>query len=189
MKIGIDIDDTICDTWKSLIPYLSKAFNVDKKILKESNKPYDDMWKYNYDEYCKFAKTYYKVLASKYKLKKNARKIINKLKSEGNEIIFITARSDNGFEDPYKISYDYLSKHKIKFDKLIVCAKDKGKVCKEENIDIFIDDSVHNCQSISSYSIDVLMFDEKWNRDCNDYKRVYNWLDVYKAIKGVKNDG
>ena len=189
MKIGIYIDDTICDTWKALVPYLSKFFNVDKKIFKENDKPYDDMWKDNYDEYCSFAKKYYRVLAPKYKLKKNARKIINKLKSEGNEIIFITARSDNGFEDPYKISYDYLSRHKIKFDKLIVCAKDKGKICKEENIDIFIDDSIYNCQSVSNCSINVLMFDANWNKKCKDYKRVCNWLDIYKEISGVKNGG
>lgn len=183
MRIGIDIDDTICNTWECLIPYVSKYFNIDKKKLIYGDKPYDFMWETNYDEYCKFARIYYKLLAPKYRLKNNARKIINKLKQEKNEIIFITARSNNGFDDPYKISYDYLIKKNIKFDKLIVGAKDKGSICKEENIDIFIDDSIDNCEKIVSYNIKVLLFNSKYNKNCKKYTRVYNWNQVYKIIE------
>ena len=32
MKIGIDIDDTITDTWKTLIPIYSKVFNKDLNL-------------------------------------------------------------------------------------------------------------------------------------------------------------
>ena len=36
MKIGIDIDDTITDTWKTLIPIYSKVFNKDLNLLSKS---------------------------------------------------------------------------------------------------------------------------------------------------------
>lgn len=48
------------------------------------------------------------------------------------------------FDNPYELCKRYLSKYNIKYDKLIVDAYDKGSICKRENIDVFIDDSVRN---------------------------------------------
>ena len=39
MKIGIDIDDTITNSWECLIPYYSKLFNIEEEVLRNS-KPY-----------------------------------------------------------------------------------------------------------------------------------------------------
>lgn len=74
---------------------------------------------------------------------------------------------------------------KIYYDDLF-CTTDKVSICKEKNIDLFIDDSINNCTNISNIGIDVLLFDSKINKHCNDFRRVNNWEDVYNYInKGI----
>ena len=189
MRIGIDIDDTICNTWDFVMPYLSKHFNISINNLKNSDKIYYEACNATYLEYCKFAKKYYSTIALKYKLKPNVRKIIKKLKKDGHEIIFITARNINGFNDPYKTSLKYLEKHKIPFDKLIVNAKEKASICLDEKIDLFIDDSVKNCLEVSNVNIPVLLFSNKYNEKCTLFKRVFNLEEIYIEIERMKNDG
>ncbi len=189
MKIGIDIDDTICDTWDFLIPYLSEYFNIEIKKLKKAQVPYYEACNCTYLEYCGFAMKYYSVYALQYKLKKDVVKILKQLRQEGNQIIFISARSDNGFKDPYKTSLTYLVKNNVPFDKLIVNAKDKRKVCIEEKIDLFIDDSVDNCKSVNYESIPVLLFNASYNKDCSLFKRVFNWKEIYKEVERMKGNG
>ena len=183
MKIGIDIDDTICDTWQCVIPYISKYYNIDISYLNNLNKLYEDAVNISLNEYCIFAKKYYGLIIPSVPLKKDVNKVLNKFKELGYEIIFITARSTLGFDDPYKISYDYLIKNNVPFDKLIVGEKDKGKVCKDEHIDIFIDDSVDNCKNVSSYGIKVLLFETISNKDIKEFTKVKNWKQIEKIIE------
>ena len=189
MKIGIDIDDTICDTWDYLIPHLSNYFKIDVDKLKNIQDAYYTACNVTFDQYCIFAKKYYSKFVMEYKLKENVREMIEKLKQDGHEIIFITARSTKGFDDPYKSSLDYLNMHDIYFDKLLVNVKNKAEKCLEEKIDIFIDDSIDNCKSIADKGINVLLFDASFNKNCSLFKRVLNWNQVYEEIKKVKNNG
>lgn len=189
MRIGIDIDDTICDTWEFLIPHLSEYFKIDIDKLKNVQDAYYKACNVTLDEYCKFAKQYYPQFVMEYKPKKNVKEVIEKLKNAGHEIIFITARSTKGFDDPYKVSLEYLNNHEIYFDKLIVNVNDKSKECLEEDIDIFIDDSIDNCKEIADKGIKVLLFDASFNKNCSLFKRVLNWNQVYEEIEKVKNNG
>lgn len=189
MRIGIDIDDTICDTWDFLIPHLSSYFKIDINKLKNVQDAYYTACNVTFDEYCEFAKKYYPKFVMDYKLKENVKEIIEKLRNDGHEIIFITARSNKGFANPYKSSFDYLNKHNIYFDKLIVNIKDKAEKCLEEKIDIFIDDSVDNCKAISDKGIKVLLFDASFNKKCSLFKRVLDWNQVYEEIEKVKING
>ena len=60
MKIGIDIDDTITDTWKTLIPIYSKVFNKDLNLLSKSAPYYQSIKDLNItvDEYFNIMKPY-----------------------------------------------------------------------------------------------------------------------------------
>ncbi len=189
MRIGIDIDDTICNTWDFVIPYLSRHFNISISNLKNSDKVYYEACNKTYSEYCEFAKKYYSTIALKYKIKPNVRKVLKKLKSKGHEIIFITARNVNGFYDPYKISLKYLKKHKICYDKLIVNVKEKALICLEEKIDLFIDDSINNCREVASKNIPVLLFSTRYNQNCTLFKRFLNWKEIYIEIERMENNG
>lgn len=87
------------------------------------------------------------------------------------------------FDNPYELCKRYLSKYNIKYDKLIVDAHDKGSICKRENIDVFIDDSIKNCVSVGEYGIRVFIYDNTYNKNEDRFDRVYNWKEIYDKIK------
>lgn len=181
MKIGIDIDDTICDNFNIILPYICKYYGYNIKDF-ENLYSKDDMIISKLPDYDKFARKYYPKLIPNLPLLNDVKEVIDKLKVN-NEIIFITSRSTLGFDNSYKISYDYLKKNEIYFDKLIVGATNKYEICKENKIDIFIDNSIYNCSCVSKNSnIDVLLFSNKYNKDCNNFKSVKSWQEIYDYI-------
>ena len=176
MRIGIDIDNTICDTDNYVLPILCEYYNLDIKKIEDckKNNQYIEFKDYNI-----FAqKFYYEILPQL----KGAKYYINKLK-ENNEIIFITARKTLGKQKTYSIVKDYLNKNEILFDKIFVNCGDKYKVCLQKNIDIFIDDSINNCRSVSKIrTIDVILFGSKYNKENENLNRIESWENIYNYI-------
>ena len=122
------------------------------------------------------------------KLKKDAKKVINKLHDEGHEIIIITARSDNYYKDAQEYCSNYLKKNGIHYDKLITAKVYKDKLCKNEHIDLMIDDAIDTCESVEKMGMKGLVFNSEINRNkqtiCN---RVNNWAEVYDYINNLEN--
>ena len=159
IRIGIDIDDTVTNTWNDLIPYYSAWFNIPINDLKKS-KPYYGLIKnlYTLDEFYEEVIPLYEGIVPYVSLRKNAKMVINNLHELGHEIIFISARG-RGYIDSYSLTKDYLDRNDIYYDKLIVGIENKDKVCLKEKIDLFIDDSYKHCKKVKDVGIDVLMFD------------------------------
>lgn len=75
---------------------------------------------------------------------------------------------------------------KVKIDKYYWKAKDKLKICQEENIDIMIDDNPDTCEKLSNNNIKTLYFRNIYGRKLEENKNlseVYNWGQVLKNIK------
>lgn len=54
-------------------------------------------------------------------------------------------------------------------------------MCKEENVDLFIDDAPHYIEDFSRIGIKCLLFDRPWNHvqiDGPNVKRVKNWKEI-----------
>lgn len=92
----------------------------------------------------------------------NAVEAINRLRKEG---IIITTRDSEFHDDLYLLSKNWLDKNNIEYDKLIVNAREKGTVCKNENIDLFIDDQLNNCLDVLKEGIKVIRIS---NENCNN---------------------
>lgn len=183
MRIGIDIDDTICYSIENMLPYICKFYGFDYEEEKNKELGYDAY--HGLPNFYEFAVEHYEKFMPDAKLKENANYYINKLSELGHEIIFITARSSYGFSDPYGVSKEYLEKYDIHYDKLVVGALEKGKVCSLENIDVFIDDNIKNCYNAENYNIDVWLFDNVFNKQDNHFERVNDWEDVYNKIMNL----
>lgn len=183
MRIGIDIDDTITDTWSYMVPIYSQVFNIPVEELSNSLPYYNSVKKLNLtvEEYFKIMQPYYRENTLNIPIKKDAQEVINILKKEGHKIIFITARGKM-YHEPKLITKTYLEKNDIKYDKLIINANDKATICKKENIDLFIDDSYKHCQSVSSIGIKVLMFGTNYNKNIKEFTRITSWYEVYNYI-------
>lgn len=187
MNIGIDIDDTIMDTFDYLIPYIAEYFKIDIDYLKENNISYCNLpekWKKNEIE---FAKKYYDKVIVNTPIKPEVAKYIDKIREMGHKIFIITARDNNLYTNPYKTTIEQLNINNIYYDKL-VCTFDKVQACINEHIDLLIDDSIHNCIEADKVKTDILLFNSKSN--CNEdtkFKRVNTWKEVYEYLLKLKN--
>lgn len=187
MKIGIDIDDTITDTWKTLIPIYSKVFNKDLNLLSKSAPYYQSIKDLNItvDEYFNIMKPYYKDNILNVPLKPYAKETINKLYDDGYTIIFITARGKM-YDNPYEITKEYLDTSGIKYHKLITGAEKKEEVCIKENISIFIDDSFKHCSAVATSGIKVLMPSTIYNKKYLEFPHFTSWQEVPTYIKNIE---
>ena len=196
MNIGIDIDDTISETYATLLEYAQKYTIEELKrspIIKSFNTEdhlyIENMHNWNENETARFWKKYYEEIIKKVNIKTFAANIIKELKESGDKIFLITARwnlKDNNIE---QITKDWLKENNVKYDKLIINAKEKLKFVKENNIEIFIDDSCRNCKDIE-YNAKVFIMDTRVNQNLEDEKitRVYSWPHLYKEIKKLKEE-
>lgn len=190
MKIGIDMDDTITNSYDLIIELLGEVYNKDSNKITEAGTNYYEIMadEENYPNYKELAYKNFETLLPKASLKTGAREVINKLHDEGNEIIIITARNNREYLTPYITTYMYLVENDILFDKIYVNVEDKGPFCKKHNIDIFIDDSEINCKSTIDNDINTLLFDNSFNRNNTSMKRVLNWDEVYKIISDLNSN-
>ncbi len=186
MNIGIDIDDTITDSFEYLMKCVAEYFNYDINYLKENNFSYNNLpkncKKYEYD----FAKKYYDKSLPHIPLKEGAREYIKKIKKLGHNIFIITARNTNMYKDPYISTKKQLEINNIYYDKLF-CTFDKVSICKTEKVDLVIDDSIENCIAINNIGIDTLLFNSVLNEKQNvNIKRVRNWKEIFEYIKKTR---
>ena len=186
MKIGIDIDDTMADTFDYLMPYIADFFEVDINYLKDNNISYSNLPREMKKRELEFAKKYYDKVIPNTPFKPEVKKYIDKIKDLGNEIIVITARDKTLYTDEYITTIKELKNNNINYDKLI-CDFDKAKVCKAEKIDLFIDDSIANCSKVKELGIETILFNSTTNiKDNTNLNRVDNWKDIYEKIHNYR---
>jgi len=201
MRIGIDIDDTLTDIKDKLtnaaVEYAKSLNKYKENIDLEINDKYNDgniyqkMFGFSYEELKHFLGPIQEEITNNAVPRKECVNIIKKLHNEGNEIYIITARDEEFHKNPYMQSEIWLKENNIYFDKLIVNARDKKKVCLEENIDVLIDDSISNCKNVITGGIPAIMISNKDSIDNNikcfqNWKQIYNYINESKIIKVIK---
>jgi len=187
MRIGIDVDNTITNTLPILKEYCKKYNDeVVKRNLKMNQKGYNTktLYAWTKEENLIFCNKYFHKIFMKVDVKENAKEIIEKIKNEGNEIYIITARSQPRFKDPYNLTKDFLDNNNIVYDKIIVNCEDKYTYCKENGIEIMIDDEPQNINTISEI-IPVIVLKDIQNEDCygENIIKVDTWNEVYEEYK------
>jgi len=186
MRIGIDIDDTIMDTFDHVMPCVAEFYNASLEDLKRRNISYPNLPKEWKEKEVEFSKKYYDKVVPTTPIKPDAPKYIKKIKQLGHSIIIISARDNRLYTDAYKTTYEQLNANSVLYDKLF-CTFDKAEKCKEEKIDLFIDDSINNCEKVNSVGIPVLLFNSKGNLNKEtNFKRVGSWKEIYHIIKIMK---
>lgn len=172
MRIGIDVDNTITN---------SKEKVEELKRLGKFVVP-DDYVNWDTDKKDKFLEPVLKEIWETCTIKKNCSEVIKKLRKDGHEIFIITYRNDSVINNVREILVDYLDKNDIIVDGIFNNITEKGKFCKENNIDLLIDDKLKNCINARKYSIDVLKFYNEYDKN-TDFKEIYSWDEIYDYIK------
>lgn len=193
MKIGIDIDDTTLFTAKSMLKYgdifdkeiSGKSRNEDSFGLIKNRYYLEAIYGWDKETKFKFFDKYYKNVLEECTILPNANKVIKKLKEEGDFIHFITARLMNIENcDTEKITKESLLKLNIPYDKLSLGIKDKLTFCKENKVDLLIEDSYETCKEFEENGIKTILMTTKMNEsiDAGCIVRVNNWDEIYNEI-------
>lgn len=186
MRIGLDIDDTISKTWEVLLPSFLEHYHLKVEGLNKDASHYSEFLGIEKDEYYKFMLENFSTLVSKAEVKPNCKEVLKRLKEKGNEIILITVRDEKMFKDPEKNTEEWLKRMQIPYDKLFCGVRDKFEICKNENIDVFIDDSIENCIAVSKLGITVFLMDSVVNQRGVNFKRVFDWLEIEKSLQELE---
>lgn len=194
MNIGIDIDNVISNFNEALKEEFLKH---DKElrntgIVNPNLYVTQGMFDWSEDEIWGFYLENIERIAKSLEVKPGAKEYIDKLKEDGHMIVIITGRDNGDYADPWNITENWLKQKEIKYDKLIITdayennKHAKTEKCIENNIDIMIDDSIHNCMDCIENNITTLLMDTPYNRAEKDMIRVNNWEEVYEFIKNYK---
>ena len=97
MNIGIDIDDTITNTYETLIPMIAISYGMNIDKLFEKLPTYKEL-RGTLPDYNKFIRDNFSKMAKMVPLKVGAVDVINKLREQGHRIIFISARNNNEYD-------------------------------------------------------------------------------------------
>ena len=189
LRVGVDIDDTICEFMLKLCTYVNVRLNMNLNIDDYTHTRYHDLWNMSELEAQSLIADFIFIGDNPtFDLNpiSNAYKVLSSLT---NHIDFyaISARDTRlkdvtrlwlnlHFPSIFKDTYlcNYYGDNNNSGNKI-----EKTEVCKQLGVKIFIDDNPSN---ITCNSIDTIIFDQPWNRHITDKKRICKWEDVYNYL-------
>lgn len=187
MRIGIDIDGVLTNMLREMVDYGTKfCYEHGVNYSINLNGYYEDeILGISDDEVRKFWKEYLLQYMEKCPIRNFASEVISKL-NENNDIYIITARNNEGLgenDDVQNITKKWLSENNVKYKEIIFSGENKLEVCKQNKIDVMIEDSPKNIMELSK-EIKVMCFNNQYNSDVEgkNIVRVYSWYDVFRKI-------
>lgn len=184
MRIGLDIDGVVIDSEKTFRVYeeIYACLELNKKIINREEGKYQQRYDWTEKEKDTFNKKYLLKGAQESHLMPGFLPVFKLLKEQGHEFIAITARG--GFIPEMKDdALRVLNENNIKLDGYHFHILDKLKICKQENIDIMIDDDYRIIESIANSGIKTLYFRDTNLKKLKENKYIHevnNWGDVYR---------
>lgn len=187
MKIGIDLDGVVFDSETTFRTY-EEIFDIDdlkgNNLIDRKEPKFQARYDWTDEQGKEFIQKYFLTVSKESNLMSGFTRVFELLRKQGHEFVVITARGGHVKEmkdDAIRI----LKENNIEFDKYYWQIDDKLEVCKNENVDIMIDDDWKIIKKLSENQVKTLYF-----RDTNlmkleegkYIKEVNNWGDIYRAI-------
>lgn len=197
MNIGFDVDGVLFDTEKFQfdygIPFFKEKYNND--VENENGYGIKEVFNCSQNKELLFWFKHLRKYIHSFEAREGASLITNKLHEDGDKISIITSRSCTTKVNPLGIIMrDYL-KHQLKrsdiyYDDITFCPNktsplEKAKACKENKIDIYIEDRMDNIDHIREI-IPTICFSTNYNSDYNSVLRVNSFEEIYEIINFEK---
>ena len=163
MNIGFDIDDTLTNGKFYAKKFYEEYKKISQRNLDEKKKTHFVIKAYlsinrKLDEALhNFKQQFLKEMP----ISEDAKLVLEKLKQEGHTVFVITKRFSN---KPYKRSIKLLKDNDLPYDKLIINAGNKLQACKNNNIDLFIDNSVSICDNLNKNGVNAYLITTYFNK-------------------------
>ncbi len=188
MKIGIDLDGVVIDSETTFRTY-EEIFDIDtvkgNNLVNREEPKFQERYNWTEEQKQEFIERYFLTISKESNLMSGFIGVYNLLKEQGHEFIVITARG--GFVKEMKDdAIRLLEENNIHFDKYYWKIDDKLEVCKNENVDIMIDDDWRIIKKLADNNIKTLYFRDTnlIKLEENKYmKEVNNWGDIYRFIR------
>ncbi len=187
MNIGLDIDNVITDFDRDIL----KEFLIEDKnkrnagiINKKARHINHGMFDWTQEEIDEFYDKNMERIAKNLKPRINCKKYMDKLLEDGHKLILISHRAYPHYLNAEKTTIDWLKNNKINYTKLILSnSPDKTKECKENNIDIMIDDRVSQCKIMRDNGVNCMIMLTKYNRsEVENLPYATSWENLYQKI-------
>ena len=187
MNIAIDLDGVIFDTERMHLKE-SEKYNkiyggklIDKQELR-INKRYN--WSHEqYQDYeSKTTIPFQKICP----VIDGAKRVIDRL-AKNNRIFICSARGEYGQEE-IDISYKRLAEEKIKVHEYLFNHQNKIDICKQNKIDIIIEDYYDNALMLAQAGIHVFYYREFVDKKIHltNVTEVHNWQDIEREFEKLK---
>lgn len=190
MNIGLDLDGVVYDTedWFRVEScFYNKMINGKDMIAPDEVKSYK---RYNWtkEQVDEFLQTYLLNIEMNAPIKYKAREVIQSLKDDGHKIYVVTSRGIV-FEEEIELTKKRFEKDNLHFNKVIFSGADKVKACKENNIDVIVEDYYDYVLELANNGIKVLYFRGATLKTINhpNVTEVRNWGDIYIEINKIAN--
>ena len=183
MTIGLDIDNTLVNTKEAMYKFIyeddRKEELLDNINHLTSGNTKNEMVKYFYKKYA------IKIFENA-KLMDGAKEALDYLNKQKFKILFVTIRgdADKFYRGSYQVSLDYFKKYNIHYSKILFDSRDKANVCKSENIDIMLDDSLKVVSRVSKTKTRAILFNFK-NKQNYGHEQVASWQEFINIIKEI----
>ena len=190
MKIAIDIDDTLTsvDRMQYTEPYL-KENGLHFNLVNPDANSLIGLYDWTKEDVTRFIEAGGSRAFLEAPLRKGARETILKWRSAGHKIIILTARMPEWFPDPAALSREQLERNQIPYDELVADVWEKGAYCKENGIDVLIDDNFEICKKAQELGVKAILFVGKFNLlRAKEIKYAgSNWEHISSAVDFILN--
>lgn len=179
MKLGVDIDGVVSDSYTYWLGALNKHFNKEIKELHDYKLEllFDVPWQ----EMNRFFVENVEALFMSPQPMPGVKRALEMIKAHKHEIQLITARR----EEEEEITRRWLRKYQIPYDQLqVIGDKSKAEICQTEQISLFVEDYAVNAELISDLGIPVIILDAGYNRVKlpDSVIRCYNWGQIIDVL-------
>jgi len=192
MKIGIDIDEVVTDTFSEVLKFhnLKKGTSFKKEEMHDYR-----MWASFPCTREEIEKSLSEMISEghieKYLPIEESLESINLLR-KNHELFFITARPENHKEQ----TFNWFDKNIPSLRDKIFFSEDhfngkgnaKFKICQEKDIKIMLEDSPNDALQCAQIGIKVILFDKPWNKSIShrNITRVSGWKEALGVIDSIK---
>ncbi len=192
MRIAVDIDDTLStlDRLKAGTAYLVRQ-NLPIRVKDENAHLLQGVFDWTEEEAIAFLRGGGITLFTDAPVRDGARETLSRLREEGHEIVIITARKKEWFQNAEKVSRDWLEKRRIPYDEIVTDEEEKGKYCVEHGIGIIVDDNLQTCMNAQSLGVNAVLFVDKHNL-AHAHEVSFggaNWKQIDAAIRYILSHG
>ena len=186
MKIGVDLDGVVIDSEKLFRTYQEIYAIEDLKGRRIVNleEPKLDRYDWTKEEQQGFIEKYLFRASKECDLMPGFLVVYPRLRKLGHKFVVVTARGGK-MEEMKNDAIQLFSRKDISFDQYFWDVHDKASVCKQEGIDIMIDDDYKIIEQLRDAEIRSLYFRDaniKRLEESEYVHEVNNWGDVYRTF-------